>query len=158
MPRSLQTPRVVRGHRLQGSGHRPPDALDISDRSNGAHTIPHCFVLHFRHEALQLFLACITKHSMDHCEGEFDGLHANRSFVRAIELAEECAVSIVDENGETYSKAWCTLEIHVILQGHHEFCSATSIDQGRVAADIFLGNSGRNDGVTTVQESSSGKA
>ena len=54
------------------------------------------------------------------------------SFVRAIGLAEGRVLSVIDEEGKTYTRAWCILEIFFGLAGKYEMYTAK---EGCVAYD-----------------------
>merc|ERR1712232_263949 len=48
------------------------------------------------------------------------------SFVKAIKLARDRVVTVLDEHGETYRRIWCVLEIFLGMEGTYEIITAKS--------------------------------
>ena len=105
---------------------------------------PAWFVSHWWGEPVARFLRCIEQHAVDHglkgadaaywvcayannqhdVQCDIGGDPAATSFMRAIKLAEGRVLTVLDENGVTYERVWCCLEISAGLDGTYEVYTA----------------------------------
>lgn len=96
--------------------------------------LPEWFVSHWWGEPIRLFICCIERHAADHglakgtpywvcayannqhrLEGDVTADPSGSSFVKAIRLAKGRVLSVMDEDGVTYDRIWCGLEIYLGL-------------------------------------------